>query len=181
MSIKRVIFLLLPVFVLSACEAQSDIQAKYIAKQDDCRNAAEDQMDAAPNNGSLSAKQRNANLVDKFSTCMIKAGWHVARPLKNPTVPTPPGTGNPKEAALPAQPLPGQPSDVITAASPAQPAKQSSPPNEPVKTQPSLLQPSPSQPALSDPASAVGGNAPATYQRVYTPDVSGAPSPGRQF
>lgn len=193
------VLLLAAVLLLAGCQVQSDIQSRYTDRQSDCRSEAEDKMDAAPQDGTVSSKQRNALLVDYFSTCMIKGGWHVARPVKNPVVPTPPGTAkNPQEAALPAQPLPGQPSDRITAASPRPPQQQtqpqaqpqprqqqpaptvSSPPNQPVKTQSSVLQPSPGQPALSQPAT--GSNAPAGYQRaVDAPVPSGAASPGRKF
>lgn len=169
-------------FLLPACQVQSGIQGRYVAKQSECRSEAEDRMDTLPSNVSMSAKQRNAALVDKFSTCMIKAGWHVARPVKNPTNPPPAGS-NPREAALPAQPLPGQPSDVITAG-----ARQSSPANQPVKTESNVLQPGPGQPALNQPANsqlptggAGAGPRPATYQRVYTPQPAAAPLPGRQF
>ncbi len=175
--------LLCAALLLGGCRAQSGIQSRYIDQQTDCRDYAESSLDAIPGAETLSAKRRNAALVDRFSSCMIKAGWHVARPVKNPVVPTPPGTAdNPKEASLPAQPLPGQPSDVVTSGTRA--SAPSSPPNQPVKTEPSLLQPSPSQPALNEPASAVGGNAPpATYQpaRGYTPPVESSPMPGRQF
>ena len=182
-----VLVLLAGLLLLSACEVQSGIQSRYVAQQTECRGEAEDRMDATPNTGNMSAKQRNAQLVDNFSTCMIKGGWHVARPVKNPTVPPPPGT-NPREASLPAQPLPGQPSDVITAARTREPVPAaSSPANEPVRTQPSLLQPSPGQPALSAPATtqqmpAGAYQPPATYQRI-TPPVTGTGTgtPGRNF
>lgn len=179
---KTAACLVASLLALSACEVQSGVQGRYVDQQSDCRGDAEDRMDDTPGVDDMSAKQRNTVLVDHFSTCMIKHGWHVARPIKNPQVPTPPGTSdNPKEAMLPAQPLPGQPSDVITAASPApgQPkpasavATPSSPPNQPVRTQPSLLQPSGGQPALSQPAT---GQAPASYQ-----PATRAPAPGRNF
>lgn len=181
--------LLAVVTLLAACESQSGIQSRYISKQSDCRDQAEDRIDSTPGVSAMTAKQRNATLVDYFSTCMIKSGWHVARPVKNPVVPTPPGTvRRPEEAALPAQPLPGQPSNVITSASPVQ----SSPPNQPVKTESSVLQPSPGQPVLNPPANSqlpTGGTSgpsqtspgPASYQRAPLSDESGLPLPGRQF
>jgi hypothetical protein len=165
--------------LLSACYVQSDVQSEYVDQQSECQGLAEDKMGDEENLDALSVKQRNALLVDHFSTCMISRGWHVARPVKKPLVPTPPGTTrNPREAALPAQPLPGQPSNVITARQPAPtnvPA-QSSPPNYPVRTQPSVLQPSGNTPALSQPATQ---QAPATYQPVQGYGASG--NPGRQF
>ncbi len=168
--------------LLSACMVQSSIQGRYVEKQSDCRSEAEDRMEQSRDTQTMSAKRRNAELVDRFSACMIKAGWHVARPVRNPPLVV--GGG-------PAQPLPGQPSDVITAASPA---KVSSPPNKPVKTETNLLQPGPGQPALSQPANSAlptGGagagtstvQQPAAYQRTYAPDVGSTvtPMPGRKF
>lgn len=172
----RILSLLAPLALLAACESQSGVQSRYIAKQDECRDTAEDRLSDAPESHALTAKQRNAALVDHFSRCMIQAGWHVARPVKNPVVPTPPGTSKDLvEAKLPAQPLPGQPSDVITAASPAQ----SSPPNQPVKTQSNVLQPAPGQPGLSQPATSGG----ATYQPTNrAPVYEGTTGrPGRYF
>lgn len=134
--------------LLTACEAQSSIQSKYMGQQEDCRDTAEDQMDNSVNMKDASSKQRNAQLVDYFSTCMIKSGWHVARPVKNPIVPTPPGTAKTAtEAALPAQPVKAAPPAVRSAA----PAAAAAAVSEPVKTETTPLQPSPSTPALSQP------------------------------
>lgn len=180
-NIRPLGFLLL-LAALPGCQVQSGVQGRYVETQAECRSTAESQMGSASSGDTVSAKRRNAQLVDYFSTCMIRNGWHVARPVKNPVVPTPPGTTkNPQEAALPAQPLPGQPSSVVTAATPAKPAAAvatpSSPPNQPVRTEPSLLQPSGGQPALSTPAT---GQAPAAYQRTV-PVQQGTGTPGRNF
>lgn len=180
MHIKTTAFVAL--LLLTACQAQSDIQAKYIGQQSDCRDTAEERMDALPNLDNLSARQRNAALVDQFSNCMIKEGWHVARPVKNPVVPTPPGTTKTAvEANLPAQPLPGQPSNVITTAAPVQQVpQQSSPPGAPVKTQTSPLQPSPSTPALNNPATPASNYQPRTTAPAQAVPPNGQ-NLGRQF
>lgn len=66
--------------LLTGCLAQSSIQADYMEAQDDCRSQAEDAVSKMPDDDALSAKQRNAALVDRFADCMNRNGWHVTRP-----------------------------------------------------------------------------------------------------
>lgn len=183
------VYIVAALALLTACEAQSDIQAAYMGQQSTCRDVAEDRMDSTPPEKIASAKQRNAQLVDYFSTCMIRAGWHVARPVKNPIVPTPRGTAkNATEAALPAQPVKAAP-PAARAATPANP-NVPNPSGEAVKTQTTTLQPSASTPALNEPVTTPQPQSgAATYQpaRDYTlPQAPQNPpaysnSPGRQF
>jgi hypothetical protein len=184
---RKATALLSSLVLLTACEAQSSIQSRYMSQQSDCRDTAEERMGASPGTENEPVKQRNAQLVDYFSTCMIKAGWHVARPVKNPIVPTPAATASSSkgatekatEAALPAQPVQASPAATkpATAANPQTPAR----PNEAVKTQSTTLQPDGSSPPLSEPVTAPAA---ATYQpaRSYVaPANNDAAGAGRQF
>ncbi len=171
-----------PLLLVTGCLAQSSIQASYMDAQDDCRSQAEDKVSDLPDEDEMSARQRSAALVDQFSDCMNKAGWHVARPAK-PTV-----------VAQPAQPLPGQPSGVITTVRPPvvvqqpQPVVRAvtpapvAPAAAPVVQQPVHNETTPLQPSRgTTPLNPTDQPPPASYEPSGASDATDLNAVGRHF
>lgn len=124
--------LLLLASAITACEAQSRVQSRYMDAQSECRTTAESSVAAMPNAAAMPPGQQSAELVNQFSICMNKSGWPVTNPLKSKekkTASVPPFPAEPVAAARPA-----------TAANPAPqpntPAQYQSAPYAPTDTTP---------------------------------------------
>lgn len=103
---KHKIIMLSGALALGSCMSQSDIQASYVDKMNDCRSYA---TSAVPVGSAQSAA-----LGAQFSECMNKSGWHVSVP-KTGGAPPPtnvaqnPPTGAPStnpSATIGARPVP---------------------------------------------------------------------------
>ena len=191
--------------MLTGCLAQSQIQAKYMTKEEECRSEAQDKSydaerkynetkGAAPNPapapGQAVATTANFDqayvIGAAFSECMNKSGWKV-------TVPKPPGTPGPI-ASNPTPPPSGAPGPGGVVALKANPALQPSttqpgpvkavPPQqqavpEPTPAAPILgpgVQPAPAEVFKSAPAPQQG--MPSTYQPARPAAATEAPNYG---
>ncbi len=145
---------------LSACLAQSQIQAKYMTREEECRSEAQDKTyeaerlyneskgsapEPTPAPGEAVASTANFDqayvIGAAFSDCMNRAGWKV-------TVPRPPGTPGPI-ATGPTEPPSGAPGPGGVVALKANPALQ------PSATQPGVATTAtPQQTAVPEPTPA---------------------------
>lgn len=138
---------------LGGCLVQSSIQGRYTEDQEKCRNEAESKLAAAPDGDAMPEKQRNAELVDYFSACMINARWHVARPVK----------AQPQPPAAAAQPAEKTPPVAAPAPAPAE-------------------APAPAAPApAAAPVDAAPTPPAASYQRAPATVAPATAGPGRNF
>jgi hypothetical protein len=92
--------------MLGGCLAQSQIQAKYMSREAECREEAQNRVANSPQTG-MSALGYDSRietaytLSSGFSDCMNKQGWKVAvpkppaQPAGNVAVVTPPPSGAP--------------------------------------------------------------------------------------
>ena len=166
----------LSLFLLAGCLAQSDIQAKYMASQSDCRQQTA-HLFAARADGTTSPEQGQQALASGFSDCMNKSGWHLATGKPIAVVNNPP-TGSPStnpSAALRVQPT--QNSAVQPTQAPVgRTASQSVPASRIAESNPPTGSPS-TQPSAAAVSSGQTGTAViGTTQPV--PAVAPAPSPG---
>ena len=82
----RKLVILTAAFGLSGCIAQTDIQAKYMAQEEDCRDHATSRTGVDGAGSSVAAQ---------FSECMNKSGWHISGPKPPTQVVQNPPTGAP--------------------------------------------------------------------------------------
>lgn len=126
---KLTLMLLFP--ALTACLAQTDIQANYMRAQSGCRDNAETQISNYP--AGVAEEQQSMALAKAFSDCMVQQGWHVSTPKGTTAVAQNPPTGspstNPSAATAVAAPPSGAPSVAPSAAAARVPQ---SPPVAPV-------------------------------------------------
>lgn len=144
---------------LNACLAQSQIQAKYMTREEECRSEAQDKTyeaerqfnatkgtapDPQPAPGQAVAATANFDqayvIGAAFSECMNKTGWKV-------TVPKPPGTPGPIATGPTTPPPSGAPGPGGVVALKANPALQPSA----VQPQPGYLQPAPAVARVAPP------------------------------
>jgi DNA repair exonuclease SbcCD ATPase subunit len=81
---RRNLFILASVLLLSGCLAQSKIQSRYNVQQGECRDVAESNIGRYEATAA-DERDRNAQLVTIFSDCMAKKGWQVAKPRRTTT------------------------------------------------------------------------------------------------
>ena len=121
---------------LSGCLAQSQVQAKYMQKENDCREEAQNRVANSQQTGMSSLGydtqvETAYTLASGFSECMNKQGWKVA-------VPKPPGTPPTNTASNTTPPPSGAPGPGGTVAAlrtaPANPTVQA----VPVQTNPKI-------------------------------------------
>ena len=159
---------------LSACLAQSSVQANYVVQQKICENASRAASDAVAE-GADHTTDHAAALVTQFVQCMNKAGWHVPMP-KTAAAAAPAAPAAPAAAAVAAQPAPASPPVSAPAAVASSPSPQPAAPAASMQPQPPVM--APAVPASPQAAAA------ATYQPARpanAPDGYYGGSAGRQF
>lgn len=109
--------------VLSGCLAQSQIQSKYMSREADCREEAQNRVANSPQTGMSTLGydtriETAYTLSSGFSDCMNKQGWKVAVP-KAPA----PAPGNVAVVTPPPSGAPG-PGGTVAAKAPANGAQQ---------------------------------------------------------
>lgn len=151
---KYKILTILPVFLLTGCLAQSQVQYSYDVEKEDCQDIASERV-----NDMGITKGRVSALKAEFGECMRKQGWKL-------TTAKPPTAEPPIDAARKA--------GAINQAQPANPEPQAA-------VQRSTTEPQPQGNVQHTPASTVPAGA-STYQPATGVEpVQGTAQPGRYF
>lgn len=160
--------MLLSAVALTGCLAQSNVQSKYMAQQDECRGHVQSTLAVltGPDNnlGSGQPPSGSGSAVQQFSDCMNKTGWHVSVPKPGSTtvVVNNPPSGSPStnpHAAAAVAPAPTQTTTVYNPPAPGQTAVVSPPSGAP------STNPSAAAARVAPPVTTVEPAAPvATYQ-----------------
>ena len=156
---KHKITLLTLVFALTGCIAQSDIQAKYMSQEDDCRDQAQEKLSAS----TKTAGDSSYILASAFSDCMNKGGWKVS-------VPKPPGGSTPAATNKAA-------ATAATAATASTPVLPVSAPGTPTAGSPSQTMMVPTLPSTVATGVPAMTNSAPNAQPIIGPGVQPSPAP----